>query len=460
MYDSLKEECGVFGIFSEKLENAKLTMYGLFAMQHRGQESAGISSTDGYGINSHKGMGLVSSVFADEKKLENLKGNIAIGHVRYSTTGASGVINAQPLVIRHSKGDLAIAHNGNLVNTDSIKEKLEKQGSIFQTSNDTEVILHLVARSLKDTIEDSILDALSQVKGAYSILFMTNKKLIAIRDPLGMRPLVLGKKDGEYILASETPALDLLGAEYIREVEPGEMIIIDKNGMEAKKVFHEDRTAKCIFELIYFGRPDSNLFSRNVHLLRKEVGRQLARENKIEADLVIPVPDSGVSSALGYAEESGIPYEFGIMRNHYVGRTFIEPTQLDRELGVKKKLSPIPDVIRGKRVIVIDDSIVRGTTSRKIVKLLKKAGAAEIHLLIAAPPVNFPCYYGIDMPTRKELIAATHTLEEIRKYILANSLAYLSIEGLHKAVKSQKNEFCDACFTGNYPVKFSNGGKK
>ncbi len=455
MYGSLKEECGVFGIYSDKLDNAKLTMYGLFAMQHRGQESAGIASTDGYGISSHKEMGLVSSVFADERNLEKLKGNIAIGHVRYSTTGASGVINAQPLVIRHSKGDLAIAHNGNLVNTDSIKEKLEKQGSIFQTSNDTEVILHLVARSLKDAIEDSILDALSQVKGAYSILFMTNNKLIAVRDPLGMRPLVLGKKGDSYIFASETPALDLVGAEYIREVEPGEMIIIDKNGMDAKKVFHRERTAKCIFELIYFGRPDSNLFSRNVHLLRKEVGRQLARENKIDADLVIPVPDSGVSSALGYAEESGIPYEFGIMRNHYVGRTFIQPNQLDRELGVKKKLSPIPDVIRGKRIVVVDDSIVRGTTSRKIVKLLKKAGAKEIHLLIAAPPVTFPCYYGIDLPTRKELIAATHTLEEIRKYILADSLAYLSIEGLHKAVKAEKNEFCDACFTGNYPVKFT-----
>ncbi|BDU50717.1 amidophosphoribosyltransferase [Haliovirga abyssi] len=454
MFDEIHDECGVFGIYSNKQENAKLTMYGLFAIQHRGQESAGIATTDGYGINYHKDMGLVSSVFKDEKTFDKLKGNIAIGHVRYSTTGDSEVVSAQPLVIRHSKGDLAIAHNGNLVNTGVLKQKLEEQGSIFQTSNDTEAILHLIARSLEDNIEDSIVDALGQVKGAYSILFMTNDKLIAIRDPLGIRPLVIGKIDGDYVFASETPALDLIDAEYIREVEPGEMVVVDSNGLRSEKVFFKEKTAKCIFELIYFGRPDSNLFGRNVYLIRKEIGKQLAREHKIEADIVIPVPDSGISAAIGYAEESGIPFEKGIMRNHYVGRTFIQPTQLDRELGVKKKLSPIADVIKGKKVIVIDDSIVRGTTSRKIVKLLKKAGAKEVNMLIAAPPVVAPCYYGIDMPTRKELIAATHTLEETKKYILADYLGYLSVKGMHKAIRTEKNEFCDACFTGKYPIKF------
>ncbi|MGM0508424.1 MAG: amidophosphoribosyltransferase [Fusobacteriota bacterium] len=454
MRDKLNEECGVFGIHSKKLNNAKLTMYGLFAIQHRGQESAGIATSDGYGIESHKGMGLVSNVFKDEETLAKLKGDKAIGHVRYSTTGDSAVTNAQPLVIKHSKGDLAIAHNGNFVNTNLIKEKLEKQGSIFQTSNDTEVVLHLIARSLEENIEDSIIDALTQIKGAYAILFMTNDKLIAVRDPYGIRPLVLGKIGDEYVFASETPALDLVGAEYIREVNPGEMVIVNDEGITSKKVFYREKTAKCIFEIIYFGRPDSNIFSRNVHLSRKRIGKELAKENQIEADLVIPVPDSGVSAALGYAEESGIPYEFGIMRNHYVGRTFIQPTQLDRELGVKKKLSPMKKVLKGKRVIVIDDSIVRGTTSRKIIKLLKKAGVKEIHMLIAAPPVKMPCFYGIDMPTRKELIGATHKLEEIRKHILADSLAYISIEGLHKAIKSGDNEFCDACFTGNYPIKF------
>lgn len=457
MFDTIKEECGIFGIYSKKLETQKLTMYGLFAIQHRGQESAGIASTDGYGINFFKDSGLVSEVFNDER-LKKLKGHITIGHVRYSTTGGSGAINAQPLTMRHSKGDLALAHNGNLVNTGLLKKKLEKQGSIFQISNDTEVILHLIARSLEDAIEDAIVDALSQIKGAYSILFMTNEKLIAVRDPLGIRPLVMGELDGEYVFASETPSLDLIGANYIREVEPGEMIIIDSTGLKNKKVFHSEKTAKCIFEMFYFGRPDSVLFGRNVHLTRKEIGKELAREHKVDADLVIGVPDSGVSAALGYAEESGIPYDVGIMRNHYVGRTFIQPTQLDRELGVKKKLSPISDVIKGKRLIVVDDSIVRGTTSRKIVKLLKRAGAKEVHMMISSPPVVSPCYYGIDIPTRQELIGATHSLEETRKQILADYLGYISVEGLHKAVKACQNEFCDACFTKKYPIEFPTNG--
>lgn len=454
MFGDLNEECGVFGIYSDKLENAKLTMYGLFAIQHRGQESAGIASTDGYSIQAHKGIGLVSRVFKDEENLKKLKGNIAIGHVRYSTAGGSGIVNAQPMLMKHSKGDLALAHNGNLVNTGSLKKKLEKQGSIFQTTNDTEVILHLIARSLEDEIEEAIADALSQVKGAYSILFLTKEKLIAVRDPLGIRPLVMGEINGDYVFASETPSLDLIGAKFIREVEPGEMIIVDKYGMKSKKVFHSERTAKCIFEMFYFGRPDSILFGRNVHLVRKEIGKELAREHKVEADLVIGVPDSGISAALGYSQESGIPYDVGIMRNHYVGRTFIEPTQLDRELGVKKKLSPIRDVIKGKRLVVVDDSIVRGTTSRKIVKLLKNAGAKEVHMMISSPPVVLPCYYGIDIPTRQELIGATHSLEETRKHILADSLGYISVEGLHKAVNAAKDEFCDACFTGKYPIKF------
>lgn len=454
MFSELKEECGVFGIFSKKLETAKLAMYGLFAIQHRGQESAGIACSDGYGINSYKGLGLVSEVFRDEENLKKLKGHIAIGHVRYSTAGGAGVLNAQPIVIKHSKWDMAIAHNGNLINTDQIKEKLEKQGSIFQTTSDTEVILHLIARSLEDKIEDAIVEALGQVKGSYCVLILTNNKLIAVRDPLGIRPLVLGEIDGEYVLASETPALDLIGAKYIREVEPGEMIVLSESGMKSKKVLHEERTAKCIFELFYFGRPDSNLFGRNVHLVRKEIGRQLAREHKVEADIVIGVPDSGIAAAMGFAEESGIPFESGIMRNHYVGRTFIQPTQLDRELGVKKKLSPMKEVIAGKRVVLVDDSIVRGTTSRKIVKLVRNAGAKEIHMMISSPPIVSPCYYGIDMPNRQDLIAATHTVEETRKQILADYLGYISVEGLHKAVKSCQNEFCDACFTGNYPIKF------
>ena len=457
MFDTLKEECGVFGIYSKKQETSKLTMYGLFAIQHRGQESAGIATSDGYGIKLHKESGLVSKIFQTGEKLKKLTGHIAVGHVRYSTTGGTGAVNAQPLAMEHSKGDLALVHNGNLVNTDLLKIKLEKQGSIFQTSNDTEVILHLIARSLEDKIEDAVVDALSQIKGAYSILFMTNEKLIAVRDPLGIRPLVMGIIDGEYVFASETCSLDLIGAEYVREVEPGEMIIVNDKGITEKQIFHSDKTAKCIFEMFYFGRPDSNIFGRNIHLTRKEIGKELAREHKIDADLVIGVPDSGISAALGYAEESGIPYEAGIMRNHYVGRTFIEPTQLDRELGVKKKLSPIKEVIEGKVLVVVDDSIVRGTTSRKIVKLLKKAGAKEVHMMISSPPVVSPCYYGIDIPTRQELIGATHTLEETRKQILADSLGYISVEGLHKSIKANKCEFCDACFTNNYPIDFPTG---
>ena len=454
MFGELNEECGVFGIHSKKLENAKLAMYGLFAIQHRGQESAGIATTDGEEINIHRGMGLISDVFRKEKKLEKLTGHTAIGHVRYSTTGTSDVINAQPMVMKHIKGNIAIAHNGNFINTGVLKEKLEKFGAIFQTNNDTEVVLHLLARSLEDNLEDALVDALSQIKGAYSILLMAKNKLIAVRDPLGIRPLVLGELDGDYVFASETCALDLIGAKYIREVEPGEMIVIKNDELISRKVFHSEKRASCVFELIYFGRPDSNIFGHNVHLTRKEIGRQLAREHKIEADVVIPVPDSGISSAIGFAQESGIPYEMGIMRNHYVGRTFIQPTQLDRELGVKKKLTPIKEVIDGKNIVVIDDSMVRGTTSRKIIKLLKKAGAKSINMLIAAPPVMAPCFYGIDMPTKIELISASHSIEETRKQILADYLGFLSVEGLHNSLKTTENTFCNACFTGKYPIDF------
>ncbi len=449
----LNEECGIFGIFSNESETAKTTMYGLFAIQHRGQESAGISSTDGNTITTRKGMGLVSTVFADDKKLDSLKGNISIGHVRYSTTGSSGVANAQPLSIRHSKGELAIAHNGNLVNTSTLKSKLEKQGSIFQTTNDTEVILHLIARSLEDSIEASIADALAQVKGAYSLLFMTNNKLIAVRDPLGMRPLVMGKIGESWVFSSETTSFRLIGAEYIREVEPGEMVVIDENGMRTKNLFKSTFHSKCIFELIYFSRPDSITFDRNVHLIRKEIGKQLAREHKVEADLVIPIPDSGVSAALGYSQESGILYEKGIMRNHYIGRTFIQPTQLDRELGVRKKLTPITEVIKGKKVVLVDDSIVRGTTCKKIVDLVRKSGAKEISMLISSPPIVSPCFYGVDMPDKTDLIASKMKVDEISKLIGTDYLGYISVEGLHKAVKAAKAEFCDACFTGNYPTE-------
>jgi len=452
-FDRPKEECGIFGVFNHP-EAANLTYLGLYALQHRGQESCGIVSSDGMYLHAHKSMGLVADVFEDQGIFNTLPGKSAIGHVRYSTTGSSVTKNVQPIMVDYSRGSIAIAHNGNIVNAQLIKDELEAWGSIFQTTMDTEIIVHLLAMSKASSLLDRITEALVRVEGAYCLLFLSETQMVAVRDPNGFRPLCLGKRGDAYVIASESCALDLIEAKLVREIEPGEVVVIDKDGVNSFFPFKKVKPTPCIFEYIYFARPDSYIFGKNVYMVRKELGRQLARENKIEADLVIPVPDSGVPAALGYAQESGIRFEFGLMRNHYVGRTFIEPQQAIRHFGVKIKLNPVQDIIKGKRVIVVDDSIVRGTTSRKIVKMIRSAGAAEVHTLISAPPTDYPCYYGIDTPTRKELISSSHTIEEIRKYITADSLGYLSVEGMLKAVGTENTDFCRACFSGDYPVEF------
>lgn len=448
-----EEECGIFGIYNHP-EAANLTYLGLYALQHRGQESCGIVSSDGMDLHTHKSMGLVADVFEDEEIFQTLPGNSAIGHVRYSTTGSSVLKNVQPIMVDYSRGSIAVAHNGNIVNAQIIKDELEAWGSIFQTTMDTEIIVHLLAMSKANALLDRITEALARVEGAYCLLFLTETQMVAVRDPNGFRPLCLGKRGDAYVVASESCALDLIEAKFVREIEPGEVVVIDQNGINSFFPFKKVNPTPCIFEFIYFARPDSYIFGKNVYMVRKELGRQLARENKIDADIVIPVPDSGVPAALGYAQESGIRFEFGLMRNHYIGRTFIEPQQAIRHFGVKIKLNPVQDIIKGKRVIVIDDSIVRGTTSRKIVKMIRSAGAAEVHTLISAPPTDYPCYYGIDTPTRKELISSSHTIDEIRKYITADSLGYLSVEGMLQAVGAGNTNFCKACFSGNYPVEF------
>ncbi|MRR55798.1 MAG: amidophosphoribosyltransferase [Deltaproteobacteria bacterium] len=452
-FDRPEEECGIFGVYNHP-EAANLTYLGLYALQHRGQESCGIVSSDGMYLHAHKSMGLVADVFEDQDIFKTLPGKSAIGHVRYSTTGSSVVKNVQPIMVDYSRGSIAVAHNGNIVNAQLIKDELEAWGSIFQTTMDTEIIVHLLAMSKANSLLDRITEAMVRVEGAYCLLFLTETQMVAVRDPNGFRPLCLGQRGDSYVIASESCALDLIEAKLVREIEPGEIVVIDKDGVNSFFPFKKVKPTPCIFEFIYFARPDSYIFGKNVYMVRKELGRQLARENKIEADLVIPVPDSGVPAALGYAQESGIQFEFGLMRNHYVGRTFIEPQQAIRHFGVKIKLNPVQDIIKGKRVIVIDDSIVRGTTSRKIVKMIRSAGAAEVHTLISAPPTDYPCYYGIDTPTRKELISSSHTIEEIRKYITADSLGYLSVEGMLKAVGTENTDFCQACFSGNYPVEF------
>jgi len=452
-FDRPEEECGIFGVFNHP-EAANLTYLGLYALQHRGQESCGIVSSDGMYLHAHKSMGLVADVFEDQGIFNTLPGKSAIGHVRYSTTGSSVTKNVQPIMVDYSRGSIAIAHNGNIVNAQLIKDELEAWGSIFQTTMDTEIIVHLLAMSKASSLLDRITEALVRVEGAYCLLFLSETQMVAVRDPNGFRPLCLGKRGDAYVIASESCALDLIEAKLVREIEPGEVVVIDKDGVNSFFPFKKVKPTPCIFEYIYFARPDSYIFGKNVYMVRKELGRQLARENKIEADLVIPVPDSGVPAALGYAQESGIRFEFGLMRNHYVGRTFIEPQQAIRHFGVKIKLNPVQDIIKGKRVIVVDDSIVRGTTSRKIVKMIRSAGAAEVHTLISAPPTDYPCYYGIDTPTRKELISSSHTIEEIRKYITADSLGYLSVEGMLKAVGTENTDFCRACFSGDYPVEF------
>ncbi|MFN2549746.1 MAG: amidophosphoribosyltransferase [Myxococcales bacterium] len=452
--DKFHDECGVFGIFGHP-EAANLSYLGIHALQHRGQESAGIAAWDGREIHLHKAMGLVADIF-DQQAIASLPGTSAIGHTRYSTAGQSVLANAQPMVARTTAGQIAVAHNGNLVNADELREELASRGALFQGSSDTEVVVHLLAHQTQGTIEERIRGALSTVRGAYSLLFLTEKGVVAVRDPLGFRPLVLGKlRNGATVFASETCALDLIEAEYIREIEPGEMVVVDDRGLRTIQSLPKQRSGRCIFELIYFARPDSQVFGRSVYATRKALGKQLAREAPVEADVVIPVPDSGVAAALGYSEQSGIPYDLGLIRSHYVGRTFIEPSQSIRHFGVKLKLNPVPGVVRGKRVVVVDDSIVRGTTSRKIVKMIRDAGAREVHLRISAPPTRWPCYYGIDTPVRSELIAASHTEAEIAKYITADSLGYLSQKGMHEAAQAEPRSFCDACFTGEYLVQLT-----
>jgi len=467
IYDKLADECGVFGIWAlgQTEEASNFTYLGLHALQHRGQESAGIVSTEGQALHVHRGMGLVADIFTAEV-LAKLPGGAAIGHVRYSTAGASSLKNAQPLAVQYAGGAMALAHNGNLVNGDALRAELEAQGSIFQSTSDTEVIVHLMARARTasrpgstDHMVGAIREALARVAGAYSLLFLSERAMVGVRDPMGFRPLVLGRHKGNWVLASESTALDLIEAELVREVEPGELVIIDGDGLRSERLFpaaeRPARLGRCVFEHIYFARPDSVLFGRSVYDVRQGFGRQLAKDHPVAADVVIPVPDSGVPAAIGYAHQSGVPFAMGLVRSHYVGRTFIEPQQSIRHFGVKLKLNAVQSALRGKRVVVVDDSIVRGTTSRKIVKMIRAAGAAEIHLRISSPPTAWPCYYGIDTPTRQELIAASHSVDEIARYVTADSLGYLSIDGLYVALGEARQGFCDACFSGEYLVDFA-----
>ena len=432
-------------------EASKLTYLGLYALQHRGQESAGIVATDGDRLICRKNMGHVAEVF-NENTLQDLAGHAAIGHTRYSTAGDTNLKNAQPLSVSCQKGQVALAHNGNLVNASSIRRDLEARGDIFQTTSDTEVILHYFARSRHSGIPESIAEALDRVSGAYSLVMLFKDSVYAIRDPRGFRPLSLGQLNGAYIIASETCAFDIISATYLREVEPGEMVILDKRGITSLRFSPPAKLAHCIFEHVYFSRPDSMVFGRSVQSSREMLGRRLAREHPADADLVVPVPDSGVAAAIGYSEESGLPLKFGLIRNHYVGRTFIEPTQAIRDFGVKLKLNPVRSLLAGKRVVLVDDSIIRGTTSRKIVRLVREAGAREVHLRISCPPTVSPCYYGIDTPTKEELIGSSHSVDEIRGYVGADTLGYLSLEGLQEAVGSDKENYCLACYTANYPT--------
>ena len=440
----------MFAVFGHP-EAAKLTYLGLYALQHRGQESAGIVSTDGQRLHSHKAMGHVAEVF-NEGVLQDLAGHAAIGHTRYSTAGDTDLKNAQPLSVSCQKGQVALAHNGNLINASSIRRELEARGNIFQTTSDTEVILHYFARSKNSGIPESIADALDRVAGAYSLVMLFNDSVYAIRDPRGFRPLSLGQINGAYVVASETCAFDIISATYLREVEPGEMVILDQRGLTSLRFAPPAQSAQCIFEHVYFSRPDSTVFGRSVQSSREMLGRRLAQEHPVQADLVVPVPDSGVAAAIGYSEASGIPVKFGLIRNHYVGRTFIEPTQAIRDFGVKLKLNPVRSLIEGKRVVLVDDSIIRGTTSRKIVRLVREAGATEVHLRISCPPTVSPCYYGIDTPTKKELIASSHNVEDIRAYVGADTLGYLSLEGMREAVGDKEGRYCLACYTASYPT--------
>ncbi|NLO83395.1 MAG: amidophosphoribosyltransferase [Clostridiales bacterium] len=452
--DKLNEECGVFGIFArDQLDVAEMTYYGLYALQHRGQESAGIAVADGKTIRYYKARGLVPEIF-DQDKLEELEGgNIAIGHVRYPTHGDTNIFNAQPLVIRYKKGYLALAHNGNLTNAERLRLELEEDGAVFQTSVDSEVIANLIARQIDQGLEQAIKNTISRLKGAYALLLMTGDALIAVRDPYGMRPLALGKIDNSYVFASESCAFDTVGAEFIRDVKPGEIIIVTNDGFESIQTPVPLKSALCIFEFVYFARTDSVIDGVSVYAARKEAGKILALEQPVEADLVIGVPDSGTTAALGYAEGSGIPFGEGLIKNRYVGRTFIRPSQSVREQGVRIKLNALKKVVRGKRIVMIDDSIVRGTTSKKIVEMLRLAGAREVHMRISSPPVRFPCYFGIDTPSKEQLIGASYSVDEICRIIGTDSLEYLSMEGLLKTVEGSGCDFCLGCFSGQYPVE-------
>ena len=450
MLDKLHEECGVVGVYGHP-EAANLVYLGLYALQHRGQESAGIVASTHSKMHLELGMGLVADIF-DPGRLMKLPGPLAIGHNRYSTAGKSELVNAQPCMINYAEGSLALAHNGNLVNAQTIRKSLASKGAIFQSTNDSEVIVHLMAQAKSASFVDRAAEALRQVSGAYSLVLMTENELLAARDPRGFRPLCLGKLEGAYIVASETCVMDLIEAEFIREIEPGELILINENGLQSFFPFKKEETKHCVFEHIYFARPDSFLFGEHVYMARKEMGKAMAQESPADVDLVVPVPDSGVVSAMGFAEESNIPFEMGLIRNHYVGRTFIEPQSQIRNFGVKLKLNAVKNLIEGKRLAIIDDSIVRGTTSRKIVKMILESGAKEVHLRISSPPILHSCFYGIDTPNKEELIAHTNTLEETRQYLGANSLSYLSINKMLEVLQNGKNKFCSACFDGNYPV--------
>ncbi len=460
--DTLREECGVFGIFGHP-EAATITALGLHALQHRGQEAAGIVSFDGQRFHSERRLGLVGDHFSRASTMQGLRGDSAIGHVRYSTTGETILRNVQPLFSEISSGGFAVAHNGNLTNGLTLRRELIRDGAIYQSTSDTEVVLHLVARSRKQRIVERFIEAIRQLEGAYSLVALTNKKLIGARDPLGIRPLVLGELDGKYILASETVALDIIGARFVRDIQNGEVVVISDEGIESLRPFPQQPARPCIFEYIYFARPDSVVHGRPVYDVRKAMGAQLARESHVEADVIVPVPDSGVPAAIGYAQQAGIPFELGIIRNHYVGRTFIQPTQNVRELGVRMKHNANKSVVAGKRIVLIDDSIVRGTTSVKIVRMMRDAGAKEVHFRISSPPITHPDYYGIDTPQRDKLLAATHNLEEMRAYIGCDSLAFLSVDGIYKAMgeegrNPQRPQFTDHCFTGDYPTVLTDVG--
>jgi amidophosphoribosyltransferase len=457
-FDKFREECGVVAIHAHP-EAEKLAYLGMHALQHRGQESAGMVTSDGERLRSHRAMGLVADIFTEEV-LTPLRGILAIGHTRYSTAGDSALLNAQPIMVQSNKGAIAIAHNGNLVNAQTIRTKLEGQGSIFQTNSDTEVLVHLIALSREQTLPDAIADALRRVEGAFSLVMISRDRIFAARDPRGFRPLAMGRipapsgeKKDTIVFASETCAFDLLGAQYERDVKPGELVIVGPEGVSSRFYSPSPAQSSCIFEHVYFSRPDSIVFGRPVDTSRDLMGRQLAREAPVDADIVVPVPDSGNTAAIGYSAESGIPFRLGLIRNHYIGRTFIEPQQSVRDFGVKLKLNAVRSLLEGKRVILIDDSIVRGTTSKKIVRMIRQAGAREVHMRISCPPTISPCFYGVDTPSKKQLIAANKTVEEIREYIGADSLAYLSLEGLKIACgEGEQIQYCSACYTGKYPT--------